>query len=111
MDFGRTGNAPQTGGASSNEARELQDLFDALPVLVSYVDRDLRYVRVNRTYEEWFNRPRHEAEGRTLPELLGELAFERVRPYVERALAGERVTFEGRVPYQSGSRWVHAVYV
>jgi PAS domain S-box-containing protein len=90
---------------------ELQDLLDALPVLVSYIDRDLRYVRVNKTYEEWFGRPRQDAVGRTLPDVLGADAYALIRPHVEKALSGQSVTYEARVPYTTGARWIHATYL
>jgi PAS domain S-box-containing protein len=92
--------------------RELQVLTDALPVLISYVDRDQRYQFNNRAYEDWFGRSRESIKGRHLKDVLGEAAYESLRPHVERALAGESFGFEGRVPYKDGgARHVHADYV
>jgi PAS domain S-box-containing protein len=84
---------------------------DALPVLISYVDAEQRYRFVNRTYEEWFGRPRAEVVGRTVREVLGEAAYDKARRHVEAALAGERVTFEGLMPFRDGGpRHVEARY-
>jgi PAS domain S-box-containing protein len=91
---------------------QLSLLTDALPALVSYVDADQRYRIVNRGYEVWFGHPRHEVQGRTLREVLGEAAYAAVREYVEAALAGREVTYERLVPYRDGgTRFIRATYV
>src|SRR5688572_13095055 len=95
----------------SDDGRDLQSVLDSLPVLVSYIDQDLRYVRLNKTYEVWFNRPREEAVGKTMPELLGKAAYEVLKPHVDQVLAGRRVSFEATVPYPGGTRTVHAIYL
>lgn len=86
-------------------------MADAVPILIGYVDRDERYRFVNRAYERWFGVDRSEIEGRTLREVLGKDAYERLRGHVTRALAGESVTFEGEVSYQAGARYIEAQYV
>lgn len=97
--------------ASRAQARRTAAITDALPVLISYVDRDLRYRFNNRAYEEWFGHKRAEIEGRTLEEVLGADAAAAVMPYARRALAGESLTFEAMVPYRAaGPRWVRVSY-
>ena len=72
----------------------LREIADAMPVLISSIDANLRYQFVNQLYCEWFDRPREQMIGRHLRELLGEEMFNARQPYLERALRGERVTFE-----------------
>ena len=92
--------------------RQLQIVADALPVLVSYVDADLRYRFVSAAYERWFKRPRAEILGRRVDELVGAAAFQTIRPHMERALAGETAAFESEVPYEgAGTRFVAATYI
>jgi PAS domain S-box-containing protein len=92
--------------------RELQQMTDALPVLISHVDADGRYRFNNRAYEEWFGHPRADIQGRPLREVLGEQAYAGLRPFVERALAGEAVSIEQLVPYKDGGdRFIHVDYV
>ncbi len=87
-------------------------ITDSLPALVSYVDRNERYVFGNRAYEEWFGRPRSELRGKSLSEVLGEEAYRSIRPYVDRALRGEKVEFEAEIPYQTGGRrWIRGSYI
>jgi PAS domain S-box-containing protein len=90
----------------------VQLVTDSLPVLVSYIDRDRRYRLVNRGYEEWFGRPREEITGAALWEVVGEAAYESIRPHLDRALAGERVAFESELSYPGGeTRAIECIYV
>ncbi|MBZ0090621.1 MAG: PAS domain-containing protein [Sulfuricellaceae bacterium] len=89
----------------------LRLLTDAVPALISYVDTNLRYRMVNRSYERWFGHPAKEIEGRTIRDLLGEAAWKIVSPNLRRALAGERLEFETELPSKDGeSRWVQVSY-
>ncbi len=75
-------------------AGQIRRLADALPVLISYVRADGRYDFVNRTYEKWFGIPLEEIRDRRVTELLPPEIHDVLLPYILRALAGERVTFE-----------------
>jgi PAS domain S-box-containing protein len=90
---------------------QLRLVTDAMPALVSYIDKDLRYRLVNRAYTEWFGYKGEAILGKTMPEVLGEAAFARLRPHVETVLAGKTETFESEVPYKlGGTRFIHAIY-
>lgn len=94
---------------------ELQLLTDALPVLVSYLELDgaeLRYRFANKIYESWFAFAREQIIGRRLRDVIGEDAYRVVEPYVTRALAGERLTFEQFMPYENAqARHIRVEYV
>jgi PAS domain S-box-containing protein len=90
----------------------LELIVDAVPALIAYVDREQRYGFVNRAYEAWFGCARAAILGRSLREFLGDTRYLEIRPYVERALAGESVTFESGVMHRDGTpRFVRVVYV
>lgn len=90
---------------------ELRRITDAAPLLIAYVDREKRYRFLNRAYEQWFGQPREALQGRLVEDVLG-AAYDPVRPHLDAALAGERVTFESRVDYPAGGlRDVHVDYV
>ncbi|MGV3614694.1 MAG: PAS domain-containing protein [Fimbriimonas sp.] len=84
--------------------RTLKATMDAVPVLLTYIDADLRYRVCNRAYEDWFGRPRASIIGRTVREVAGEDTYERVRPFMESALAGRAVEYEQWLTRASGSR-------
>ncbi|MDQ3805555.1 MAG: PAS domain S-box protein [Acidobacteriota bacterium] len=90
----------------------LRFILDAVPAPVSYVDAELRFRFNNKAYDKWFGRPRDELYGAHIRDLLGEKAYEGVRPFAERALAGEAVAFERALEYADGSlRFVNVSYV
>ncbi|MBE9167449.1 PAS domain S-box protein [Pleurocapsales cyanobacterium LEGE 06147] len=91
---------------------ELSLVTNTVPVLISFVDSEQRYRFNNQTYEKWFGYPATEIYGKAIWEVLGEAAYQKIRPYVEQALAGQQVTFESEVPYQDGgTRYVSATYI
>jgi PAS domain S-box-containing protein len=95
----------------TSEAR-IRLITDALPVLIGYIDREERYRFNNATYEAWFGIPRDELFGRSLREVLGDGAYDRLRPQIARALGGEQARFEGPLPYgRGGARDVSLLYV
>ncbi|MDP3877338.1 MAG: transporter substrate-binding domain-containing protein [Methylobacter sp.] len=97
------------------EAEQAHDLLqvtmDNSPALISYIDKDCKYRRVNRNYERWFGHNDEQVNGRHMREILGEAAWQAITPYIQRVLAGEQVDFELQVPYiRGGPRWIHATY-
>ncbi|MDX5893638.1 PAS domain S-box protein [Rubrobacter radiotolerans] len=75
---------------------QLRLVTDAVPALISYVDREVRYRFINRAYSEWYKRPPEEILGRRMSEIAGPF-YEEIRPQVEAALAGQTVQFESVV--------------
>src|SRR5712691_9826379 len=71
----------------------LRLIANNVPALISYVDREQRYRYSNRTYNEWFGIPHESMQGRTVAEVFGDEAYSRMRPEIERCLAGTNVEF------------------
>lgn len=96
--------------AGTHEER-LRLMIDGVPALISYIDAEQRYQITNHAYEEWFGLVRADVQGRHIKEVLGDSAYDSIRPHAEAALAGERVVFEGWVDYQTaGRRYIQASY-
>jgi PAS domain S-box-containing protein len=90
----------------------LRRVTDAVPVLISYVDENQRYRFNNQGYEIWFGHRREYVEGKHLRQVLGEKAYEAIRPQVEAALSGQLITFEDFIPYRgAGRRFVRVHYI
>ncbi|MEP0923929.1 PAS domain S-box protein [Leptolyngbya sp. ST-U4] len=79
---------------------ELRLITNSLPVLISFIDTEQRYRFINQTYEQWFRRRASEVCGKYIWEVMGEVAYESVRPYVEQVLAGHAVSFENEMHYK-----------
>ena len=88
----------------ASEARMLS-IADALPVLVSFLDCEHRYDFVNSRYEDHFGIDRSQIIGKSMADLLGEAAYQRYLPYLQRAATGEPQVFE--LESRAGLRPVH----
>ncbi|WP_129793174.1 PAS domain S-box protein [Sphingosinicella sp. CPCC 101087] len=98
-------------GAVSVDPR-IRLVADALPILISYIGADGRYRYNNKAYQDWFGSDRGQLRGLHMREVLGEAAYEEVRPLVERVLQGERVSRNLGLPYsRGGPRYVRLDYV
>ncbi len=86
--------------------RLLRLVYDNVPMLLAYVDRDLRFRVVNREAEQWYQRPLANIVGHKLEEVVGAEAWTQIKPDAERALRGERVQLDGPRDYAGGTRWV-----
>ena len=64
--------------------------MDAPPTLMSYCDRDSRYVLVNKTFEQWLGRPAAELTGPTVEDVLGAETFQTISLYMREALPVRR---------------------
>ena len=98
--------------ALSEKERQLHHISDNTDVIIAQCSRDLRYTFVNRACSEFLGQPIEQIVGRPISEVMGKAAFEAVRPYVDRVLAGEQVEFEAEVPYaRIGDRHMRVSYV
>lgn len=70
----------------------LKAITDNLPILIAHVDREFRYLFNNDVYRQIFGVDPTTLLGRYAYEILRPELFEELRPYFERALAGEKVT-------------------
>lgn len=78
-----------------NEAR-LRLINDTIPIQIGYVDKNEMYQYANKGYSDWFGNPPGYANGRTIPEVIGEDVYEQVKDKVKQALSGNQVSYEYR---------------
>lgn len=91
--------------------QQLRLITDALPVCIFYTDRNQYYRFVNQTCETWFNCSRDEIIGSRNRDFLGETAYQRVEPYIQRALSGQITTYEAELSYPSDNKHISATYI
>ncbi len=97
--------------ALQRKESDLRLIMEAVPALIAHVDPQGCYRQVNENYARWFGRSSEEARGLHMRDLLGENQWEKVKGYVAKALAGEKLSYERQLPYQGGaSRWIQATY-
>ncbi|MGF9567548.1 type II toxin-antitoxin system ParD family antitoxin [Neorhizobium sp. BT27B] len=88
---------------ASDSEGQLRRVTDAVPMLISYVDRQHVYRFANHAYEAWFGMKPDDMIGKHIAAVIGEGPYENRRPDIDRALAGEVVTGETDMPVQGGA--------
>ena len=73
---------------------QMRVITDALPVLISYMDKEKRYQFANKAYSQWFGVVLDQILGRHARDVLGEDMYQKVQPHLVHALQGERARFE-----------------
>ncbi len=90
-------------GALRRSEQRLREITDAIPAAVAYFDHDWTYRYANKGYAEWFGWSAPEIEGQQIRDVVGQEVFAIVSPYVSRALAGERVSYEYTLTGRDGT--------
>jgi PAS domain S-box-containing protein len=87
----------------------LKTIIDAMPAAVGYLGPDERFWLCNQKYEKWLGGggPVH---GRTMAELLGPAAYDRVAPYLRAAFRGRNMRHETSLVAQDRERHLIASY-
>jgi PAS domain S-box-containing protein len=79
-------------------------IMDSVPVLISYRDRNLRFQYVNRRFHEWHGVRREDMIGRHMTEFIDLELFRRLKPHLDRVLAGESVRLTQFVDFTGAGR-------
>ncbi|HKP70256.1 MAG TPA: PAS domain S-box protein [Pyrinomonadaceae bacterium] len=96
---------------SVESIERLRAITDAMPGLISYIDAEYRYQFVNHAYTDWFGLDPKNIIQKPLWEVLGQAAFENLKPHIDTALAGKSEIFETEIDYRlGGTRYIRASY-
>lgn len=83
---------------AATQASILNAIVDQIPASLAILDQDLRYRLVNKVFERWRQAPRESVIGKTITEIMGDDEFQRSKPWLDRALKGETVSYEKSYP-------------
>lgn len=91
---------------------QLRLITNAVPALISYVDRSERFRFVNQRYAEWLGKPVEMLTGKKIKDVIGLTAYRTLKPHIDNALSGNECTFESQIGYkQAGERYIHSSFV
>jgi PAS domain S-box-containing protein len=82
------------GEALKKSEKQLRIITDSLPVLIAHVDSELHYRFSNKAYEKWFDIEEGQMIGLHVKDVIGEDLLAKIRPNIDRVLAGEHVQYE-----------------
>lgn len=80
--------------ALQQSTNHIRLITDSVPALIAYADRDLIYQFVNKGYAEWFGHTKQGILGQRIPDVVENAVFAKVKPYLDRAAAGNEVSYE-----------------
>jgi len=91
---------------------EVERIITETPFMLTRCTRDLRYRYVSRAYAEMLGHKQNDFAGKRIARVIGGKAFATIRPYVERVLLGETVSYEMMVPFKdAGPHFLSVTYV
>jgi PAS domain S-box-containing protein len=91
--------------------KELEEIINHTPFMLTRCSRDLHYRFVSRGYAGMIGRMPDEVIGKPIVDIMGEEGLQRITPYVEQVLQGNQVEYEMEVPFRGiGGRWLQVVY-
>lgn len=90
---------------------QLRTVTDNVPAVIARIDMSERYTYVNRFVEEVSGESPAQIVGRSVREIRGNPLYDRLKPYLDRAYAGESVIFEYEATYRGKMLHFQAHYV
>jgi len=89
---------------------ELRQTLQIAATGLTHCNRDLRYLSANRAYAQLIGLPQEQIVGKPIVEVMGQEAFEIIRPRIEKVLSGERVEYEDELPIGGERKSIKGVY-
>lgn len=95
----------------ARQTATLNSVIEAIPAMVGVWDAQTRYQLVNRAVERWRGKARDDVIGKTIEQVVGADDYALMRPWVQRALAGETVSYEKEIRSERETRLALITYV
>lgn len=89
--------------ALNTKSNDLRLILDTIPHMIGHWDAKLINLNSNSVYSDFFKKTPDEIRGMHIRDVLGEEIYKRNLPYLNKALTGERVSFERSLPHKDGS--------
>ena len=98
---------------SAESELRLRAITENLPVMIAQVDREGNFLYINERGARYYGSTSELLTGRHVRQAHEKRPeeFEMVRPYLERVMAGERVSFEGEMQLWGTRAHYHATYL
>ncbi|SEL83001.1 PAS domain S-box-containing protein/diguanylate cyclase (GGDEF) domain-containing protein [Roseateles sp. YR242] len=93
------------------QQQTLSSVAEALPDFIAVIDAQGRHRFVNTAFERWIGRPREALLGQRLEDQLPPQEQETARPWMEKAMAGEAVSYEAESSLNDVLRHVQVNFI
>ncbi|NVK43056.1 MAG: PAS-domain containing protein [Oceanospirillaceae bacterium] len=94
--------------------QNIRTYTDNVPILIAYLDNKGRYLFVNKAYADAFGLDRHNVQGLSYTDVLSPDERAERAGLIDKALSGERVRFESRMPSRAPTaqpRYAEVTYI
>ncbi|MDM8523074.1 ATP-binding protein [Desulfococcaceae bacterium HSG8] len=88
---------------------QLSLIIDGIPAFIGYIDSDMRYLYVNKVYERWYRQSKEALIGGRIEDIMDKEVYQRITPYLEAVLKGEKASFQDIFPDRNGQK--HFVWI
>jgi hypothetical protein len=89
----------------------LQLISDNLPVFISHVDKNQKYLFANKAYADLRKTPEEEIIGKTILQVFGKKQYEKVSANIEKVLSGKMITFETIFNLANKEIYIQSTYI
>ncbi|MDH5218968.1 MAG: response regulator [Gammaproteobacteria bacterium] len=97
---------------SDRLTHQIETINDALPSLISHLDKDFKYVYVNAAYERWHKLSKEKIVGQHIADIIGNKGFAAIESQLEATLRGEKIFFETEIRFKNNEfRYIQAQYM
>lgn len=79
--------------ALKTNEQKFRKVVNALPQYITYLDKNLRYKFANSAYRKELQLKPREIKGKHKIEILGKHSYEKLKPYIDKALKGKKVHY------------------
>jgi len=76
--------------------KQLGQIIDGIPGLIVYVDKDQRYLYVNKAYANWYGYSKETMKGMRIQDVLPREVYQKVAPNIDIVLRGKPVSYENQ---------------
>ncbi|NWH05154.1 PAS domain-containing hybrid sensor histidine kinase/response regulator [Desulfobacter latus] len=89
---------------------QLRLITDSLPVLIGYLDKNMICRFMNKAWEEWYGTDLSTVLNKKFSQGIGTHGFNKMRPYLDRALSGRPVRHEDTLQFPNGVKRVFTAH-
>ena len=72
-------------------------ILNSVPIRIAHINSRKQIGYANVSYEEWFKTKRRDMHGKHVKEIMSPEGYAEARPYMQRALAGESISFQTNI--------------
>ncbi len=91
--------------------QRLRAITDNLPMMIGQIDKNEVHLFLNKRAERYYGQVSSAFIGRSLRDTLAENEYQRIKPYIDAALGGKKVSFESEGTVNGSAYHYHAAYI